>query len=135
MATQKGKDAFAFVKEYLEKKRDASFAEVRDAGKAAGHKIYPIVFGRAQLLLGHVKAGKKAARVAKKTAKKGRANAAPAKAPVARRGRKPGRPAKVQTSAGLGSLDAIVQHVRGLERERDQLRAVIEKLRALLGSI
>ncbi len=133
MAYDKGKNAFAFVKDYLTKKKDASFAEVAEAAKAAGHKVYPIVYGRAQLLLGHVKAGKKAA---KKTAVKrgpGRPpKSAAARAMPARRG--PGRPPKA-ASGDLGGLDGLVAHVRGLERERDQLRATIEKLRGLLDNV
>ena len=133
MANDKGKNAFAFVKDYLTKKKGAPFAEVAEAAKAAGHKVYPIVYGRAQLLLGHVKAGKKAA---KKTAVKrgpGRPpKSATARAMPARRG--PGRPPKA-ASGNLGGLDGLVAHVRGLERERDQLRATIEKLRGLLDNV
>ena len=145
MATQKGKDAFAFVKEFLNKNKKASFAEVRDAGKAAGHKIYPIVYGRAQLLLGHVTAGKKspagtggkraAKSATKKTGKKTARQAVQSmSAPVIGK-RGPGRPPKAAASSGLGGLDALIQHVRGLERERDQLRSTIEKLRSILGSV
>ena len=133
MANDKGKNAFAFVKDYLTKKKGAPFAEVAEAAKAEGHKVYPIVYGRAQLLLGHVKAGKKAA---KKTAVKrgpGRPpKSAAARAMPARRG--PGRPPKA-ASGDLGGLDGLVAHVRGLERERDQLRATIEKLRGLLDNV
>lgn len=133
MANDKGKNAFAFVKDYLTKKKGAPFAEVAEAAKAEGHKVYPIVYGRAQLLLGHVKAGKKAA---KKTAVKrgpGRPpKSAAARAMPARRG--PGRPPKA-ASGNLGGLDGLVAHVRGLERERDQLRATIEKLRGLLDNV
>lgn len=128
MATKKGIDALAFVKAYLTKKKEASFAEVRDAGKAVGHLIHPIVYGRTQLLLGHVKAGKKKA--AKKAPTKKPAAKASRAAP-ARRG--PGRPRKV--AAEFSGLDGIVAHVREIERERDQLRAAIEKMRALLSSI
>ena len=133
MANDQGKNAFAFVKDYLSKKKDASFSEVAEAAKAAGHKVYPIVYGRAQLLLGHVKAGKKAA---KKTAAK-RGPGRPAKkvasrAMPARRG--PGRPRKA-AAANVGGLEGLVAHVRGLERERDRLRATIEKLRGLIDSV
>ena len=134
MAYDKGKNAFAFVKDYLTKKKDASFAEVAEAAKAAGHKVYPIVYGRAQLLLGHVKAGKKAAK--KKIAAKrgpGRpAKNAATRAMPARRG--PGRPPKA-AAGNVGGLDGLVAHVRGLERERDQLRSTIEKLRGLLDNV
>ena len=137
MANDKGKNAFAFVKDYLTKKKGAPFAEVAEAAKAAGHKVYPIVYGRAQLLLGYVKAGKKTAEKAptQNAAKRrpGRpAKKAAARAMPARRG--PGRPRKA-AAANIGGLDGLVAHVRGLERERDQLRSTIEKLRGLLDNV
>jgi hypothetical protein len=48
-----------------------AYADVAAAAKAKGHKVYPIVFGRAKLLLGLVKAkpAKKAKAAAKKAAK------------------------------------------------------------------
>ena len=130
MANQKGKDAFAFVKDYLATHKGAPFAQVRDVAKAKGHKVYPIVYGRAQLLLGHVRAkpatrARAAARKAAKTAAK------PAAAGVARRG--PGRPPKAKASAVSG-IDAVVAHIKGVERERDQLRATIERMRGVLSS-
>lgn len=135
MANQKGKDAFAFVKDYLAAHKGAPFAEVRDAAKAKGHKIYPIVYGRAQLLLGHVKTkpASKAKAAAKKAAKVGRPPAAVAAPAVVRRG--PGRPPKAKPSAGLVGIEGIVQHVRNLERERAQLLSVIGKLRDVLASV
>ena len=50
----------------------------------------------------------------------------------ARRG--PGRPPKA-AAGNVGGLDGLVAHVRGLERERDQLRSTIEKLRGLLDNV
>jgi hypothetical protein len=137
MANQKGKDAFAFVKDYLAAHKGAPFAEVRDAAKAKGHKIYPIVYGRAQLLLGHVKSkpAGKAKPGPKKAAKVGRPPAAAAVAAPAVVRRGPGRPPKAKPSAGLVGIEGVVQHVRNLERERDQLLSVIGKLRDVLASL
>ena len=135
MANQKGKDAFAFVKDYLSAHKGAPFADVRDAAKAKGHKVYPIVYGRAQLLLGHVRAkpATKAKAAAKKAAKAAAAAAPkPAVAGVVRRG--PGRPPKAKASP-LSGIDGIVQHIKSVERERDQLRATLEKLRGVLTSV
>ena len=134
MANQKGKDAFAFVKDYLATHKGAPFAQVRDVAKAKGHKVYPIVYGRAQLLLGHVRAkpATRAKAAAKKAAKAAATAAAkPAVAGVVRRG--PGRPPKAKASP-LSGIDGIVQHIKGVERERDQLRATIEKLRGVLSA-
>lgn len=131
MGNQKGKDAFAFVKDYLSTHKGAPFAQVRDVAKAKGHKVYPIVYGRAQLLLGHVRA--KPATRAKAAAKKAaKAAAKSAVAGVVRRG--PGRPPKAKATAVSG-IDGIVQQIKSVERERDQLRATIEKLRGLLAGV
>ncbi|MBI5849911.1 MAG: hypothetical protein HZB39_02560 [Planctomycetes bacterium] len=127
MASPQGKAAFAFVKDYLTKKKGAPFAEVAAAAKAKGHKVYPIVYGRAQLLLGHTKAKSGAKKSAGTGRKPGRPKGSKNKVP-ARRG--PGRPAK---SASLSGIDSIVAHIRSVERERDQLRATLEKLRGVLG--
>ncbi len=131
MTNQKGKDAFAFVKNYLSTHKGVPFAQVRDVAKAKGHKVYPIVYGRAQLLLGHVRAkpATKAKAAAKKAAK---AAAKTAAAGVVRRG--PGRPPKAKASP-LSGIDGIVQHIKSVERELDQLRATIEKLRGLLAGV
>ncbi|MBI5853032.1 MAG: hypothetical protein HZB39_18635 [Planctomycetes bacterium] len=130
MANQKGKDAFAFVHSMLQKDPKVAYADVAAKAKAKGHKIYPVVFGRAKLLLGLVKANpaKKAKAAAKKAAK---AAAKTAAAGVVRRG--PGRPPKAKASA-LSGIDGIVQHIKGVERERDQLRATIEKLQSVLST-
>ncbi|MCC6783003.1 MAG: hypothetical protein IT457_09180 [Planctomycetes bacterium] len=143
MSNPSGKDAFAFVKDFLTTHKTASYAEVREAASAAGHSIYPIVYGRAQLLLGYTKAKRPAKpaaarpaaalpsvtpRPASKPAASKPARAASAPAP----GRRPGRPAK--SSAALG-IESLVDHIRGVERERDQLRSTLEKLRGLLAGL
>ena len=137
MATKKGIDAFAFVKDFLTSHTTASFAEVRDAAKAAGHKVFPIVYGRAKLLLGQVgvKPATKKKAAARKAAKKAAKTAATSAAVGAVR-RGPGRPRKVPVVlSGLSGLDAVIAHVRELERERNQLRATVEKLRGVLAAV
>lgn len=128
MASPQGKAAFAFVKDYLTKKKGAPFAEVAAAAKAKGHKVYPIVYGRAQLLLGHTKAKSGAKKSAGTGRKPGRPKGSKNKVKT---GRGPGRPPKA-ASASLSGIDSIVAHIRSVERERDQLRATLEKLRGLL---
>lgn len=145
MSNPSGKDAFAFVKDFLTTHKSASYAEVREAATAAGHSIYPIVYGRAQLLLGYTKA-KPAAKPAagkpaggkpaggKPAAGKHAATTRPASKPARSMsapvpGRRPGRPAKSSAAVGIESL---VDHIRGVERERDRLRSTLEKLRGLL---
>ena len=159
MATAKGKSAFAFVKDFLERHPSSTFAEVAEAGAAKGHKIWPIVYGRAQLLLGQAgpksaKSKKKAA--GKKTAKRPvgrprksaaeaststgrrgpgrpRKSATSASAPAGRRG--PGRPRKSELSGGAAdAVQSLIAHVRELEAERDDLRAKLDEVRSVIGN-
>ena len=139
MTTNGGNPAFDFVCGMLKKNPNVAYADVAAAAKAKGHKVYPIVFGRAKLLLGLVKANpaKKAKAAAKKAAKAAaKKPAAPAAAPVAngvvRRG--PGRPPKPKAVAFSG-VEGFVAHVKDLERTRDQLRATIAKLRSVLAGV
>ena len=50
--------AMDFTRAYLRKKRKATYAEIRDAGKKKRLTIYPITYGRAQSLEGIVKTAK-----------------------------------------------------------------------------
>ena len=72
----------------MTKNRHVTFAEVRDAAKAKGMTVYPISYGRAQLMLGIVKKKPKKA--------KAKATVQPTDAPV-KRG--PGRPRKVEVAS------------------------------------
>ncbi len=132
MATDKGKAAFAFVKKYLEKKPGAPFAEVSKAAEKKGHKVWPIVYGRAQLLLGQAgdpkskgSAGRKAGRSAKKVATTG--------ATTGRRG--PGRPRKSAPGGSSEAVESLISHIRELEQERDDLREKLAQVRDLVGGL
>ena len=130
MATDKGKAAFAFVKKYLEKKPGAPFAEVSKAAEKKGHKVWPIVYGRAQLLLGQAgdpkpkkAAGNKAGRGAKRLA-----------SPLSATGRRgPGRPRKAVSGAPSDAVESLIIHIRELEQERDELRHKLAQVRDLVG--
>jgi hypothetical protein len=131
MTTNGGNPAFDFVCGMLKKNPYVAYADVAAAAKAKGHKVHPIVFGRAKLLLGLVKANP--AKKAKAAAKKPAATAAaPVANGVVRRG--PGRPPKPKAVAFSG-VEGFVAHVKDLERTRDQLRATIEKLRSVLAGV
>ncbi len=135
----------AFVVDALKKDRGAAFADIRSAAEKKGLKLYPIVYGRAQALLGIVKSqprgsGKKAA---------AKAAARSAAGPV-RRG--PGRPRKV-ASLGLPSalkrgpgrpkkfvnpldtLDTLVDSMRQSQEQRDRYRAALEHAMKVIESV
>src|ERR1051325_11860492 len=82
MAAKKNTEGMAFIVESLKKSKSASYADIKAAADKKGLKVWPIMFGRAQLLLGHVKGAKRG------TGKYARATAAKA-AGGSPRGRKP----------------------------------------------
>lgn len=64
VARKQPNPSFEFLIDFMKSHPEAVYADAAAAASDAGHKIHPIVWGRAQLLLGRVKAGegKQAAR-------------------------------------------------------------------------
>jgi len=88
-----------FLVDSLKKNRKATYADLK--AKADGKKlaVYPIMFGRAQALLGIVKSAKRGqGKMAKATAAKARAAKTTGGAAPARRGR--GRPTNAASKSG-----------------------------------
>lgn len=119
------------VRGMLEKNRKASYAEISEAAKKKGIKIYPIVYGRAQALLGIVKSAPRGQGKAKQAAA---ASAARPKAAlkVAKRG--PGRPRKV-VSGAVGSLEGIISAMKENENSRERYRRALEKISTILQEV
>jgi hypothetical protein len=67
-AKKKNVEGFAFLVDALQKDKNAVYADVKAAAEKKGLVVHPIMFGRAKLKLGYVKAG---AGKAKKVAKAG----------------------------------------------------------------
>jgi len=80
--------AFAFLMSFMKRRPKAAYADAAAAAKAAGHTIYPIMWGRAQLLLGRTKLKKKGA--AKKATARRSTNGRRKAGPKKRLGRPPG---------------------------------------------
>jgi len=125
MAAKKASPAMDFIVEQLKKNRKAGYAEIKSAADAKKLKVFPIMFGRAQALLGIVKSRPRG---------QGKAAAAAAAAPgAARRG--PGRPRK---NLGLGidtsSLDGIISAVKTTEAAKARYRAALERIQSILGA-
>ena len=134
MADKQPNPSFAFVTDYLTKNPTASFAEVRDAAARRNFKIYPIVYGRAQAMLGLVESkprGQGKMALASRAARSKRASAeAPRSEPTRAAERRPVDAARSNPIAsGNASIDSIIAHIRGVERERDELRAALAKIR------
>ena len=147
MAASKSNPAMEFIVDSLKSDRSAAYKDIAEAAAKKKLKIYPIMFGRAQALLGIVKAAPrgqgKAAKAAKAKAAKAAAPAAPA-APAAaapallapvKRG--PGRPRKnpLPAPAFDGTLEGIVAAVKGSEQAKARYHAALSKIQAILAEV
>ncbi len=176
MSSQKTQSpAMEFLVSALKANRKASYADLKAKADEKKLKVFPIMFGRAQALLGIVKSAKrghgkvaraKAAkhagpaparrgRRADPSSKSGRVRALLAtgmsaadiakkvgcttalvyniKSSMGKAGKRgPGRPPRAASPAGLDGLAGIVDAVRNAERERTQLRSVLERLQAVI---
>jgi hypothetical protein len=142
MAASKSNPAMEFIVDSLKSNRSAAYKDIAEAAAKKKLKIYPIMFGRAQALLGIVKAAPrgqgKAAKAAKAKAAKTAAPAAAAApsllAPV-KRG--PGRPRKnpLPAPAFDGTLEGIVAAVKGSEQAKARYHAALSKIQAILAEV
>ncbi len=107
--------AMEFLVAALKRNKNAAYGDIHKAAQKRRLTIYPVMFGRAKLMLGLVKAKPRAS---KKAAKK----------KAARRG--PGRPRKV--ARRTVSSDGAIEAVRELVAENKRLRAIVDKMRQLL---
>jgi hypothetical protein len=98
----------------MKKNRNVTYAEVKAAADKKKLTIYPIMFGRAQLMLGIVK---------RKNGAKAKATKGPRV--VARRGR------RASTNGSFDGLEGLVASVRNAGREGSQLRSALTRIREL----
>ena len=140
MADKQSNPSFQFVVDYRERKPDASFAEIRDAAAKKKFKIFPIVYGRAKALLGLVESKPRGTGPTAMASKAARAAAAGGQSATAAAPKRRGRPPKSASAGssataslgGSGGLADLVTAVRNIERERDQMRAALLKLREVV---
>lgn len=133
MAAKKENPAMDLIVEMLKKNRGTSYAEIKEAAGKKKLDVYPIMFGRAQALLGIVKAKPRGqGKVAKaKAAAAAPAAAAPVFGMPVKRG--PGRPRKNPLPAFDGSsLEGIVAAVKGSEAARARYRSALEKIGSII---
>lgn len=142
MAASKSNPAMEFIVDSLKSDRSAAYKDIAEAAAKKKLKIYPIMFGRAQALLGIVKAAPrgqgKAAKAAKaKAAKAAAPAAAAAPALLAPVKRGPGRPRKnpLPAPAFDGTLEGIVAAVKGSEQAKARYHAALSKIQAILADV
>ncbi|MBM3961131.1 MAG: hypothetical protein FJ306_04415 [Planctomycetes bacterium] len=142
MAVSKSNPAMEFIVDSLKSNRSAAYKDIAEAAAKKKLKIYPIMFGRAQALLGIVKAAPrgqgKAAKAAKAKAAKSAAPAvaaAPSLLAPVKRG--PGRPRKnpLPAPAFDGTLEGIVAAVKGSEQAKARYHAALSKIQAILADV
>ncbi len=127
-AKKKNTEGLAFLVEALKKDKNIVYADAAAAAKKKGLEVWPIMFGKAKLMLGHVKAGSGAA---KKKAARG-----PGRPPKVEGKRGPGRPPKAASIGGdFSSLDGIVQVVRNSQQDLARYRSAIEKIQGVISAI
>ena len=123
-----------FIVAALKKNKKVSYADIKKAADKKKLVIYPIMYGRAKLLLGLVKPGKKKA--AKKAAKR-----APGRPKGSKNKKRPGRPKKAvrrgpgrprKAVSATDALQGLVAGMKGTERDNAHLRGTLEKVAELI---
>ena len=128
MAAKKANPGFEFIVAALKKNPKATYKDISAAAAKKKMKLFPVMFGRAQAMLGIVKQaarGKGKAAKAKAKASKAKALATPAK-------RGPGRPRKNAAPSFDGSLESIVAAVKSSEQDKARYRGALEKIHSII---
>lgn len=131
MAAKKPNPGFEFIKAQLEKDKKATYKDIAAAAAKKKLTVFPIMFGRAQTMLGIVKQAKRGQGKAAKTKAHKSAPVAAKRGPfVVKRG--PGRPRKNAAPAFDGTLEGIVAAVKGGEQARARYRTALERIQTIL---
>ena len=137
-----------FIIARLKRNKNVAYADIKKAADKKRLVVYPVMYGRAKLLLGMVKPGKKKA--TKQVGKRGpgrpkgsknKRGPGRARKTAVRRG--PGRPRK--TTGGRGrprkvvsataALQGLIGSLKAHERENAQLKSTIERVRDLIDRV
>ncbi len=120
-AKKKPSKAYEFAIARLKRNPKLDYATLKAAAAKERIKLFPVVYGRAQAILGIVP-----------IAKRGQGRVAKAKAKRAAGGRGPGRPRK---APALTSLEGVAEQIEILQREHRAATDALNKIRKILDSI
>ena len=131
MVAKKTNPAMEFIVDSLKSNRGVAYRDIAEAAAKKKLKVFPIMFGRAQALLGIVKSAARGQGKAAKAAKAARAKAG------AQMGvkRGPGRPRKNPLPGFDGTLDGIVAAVKGSEQAKARYRTALERIQSILADV
>ena len=139
-AKKKNTEGFAFITAALTKDKKVSYADIKVAAEKKGLTIHPIMYGRAQAMMGIVKSAKRGTgKFAQATREKaaGGPKRGPGRPPkvavdgAPRRG--PGRPRKNPLPAAMGDgLEGIVAAVKASQQDLGRYRGALEKIQEIL---
>ena len=119
----KGSPAFDFLLEHLRADGSLAYGELRTRAEAAGHKIAPIMYGRAKAILGLVPVRPRGAR------KKKDAAAAEARTPKTLKQVESIEADRfLKNLDDVRNLDELLAAVKQLDAERQKLRRLLERI-------
>ena len=130
MAAKKANPGFEFIVAALKKNPKATYKDISAAAAKKKMKLFPVMFGRAQAMLGIVKQAARGKGKAAKAKAKAKASKAKVLATPAKRG--PGRPRKNAAPSFDGSLESIVAAVKSSEQAKARYRGALEKIHAII---
>jgi len=125
MPVKKPSAAMEFIVDSLKRNRGAAYKDIKANAEKKRLKVFPIMFGRAQALLGIVKSAPRG------QGKFAKAKAAAAGSMLPKRG--PGRPRKNPLPmADLSSLDGIISAVKTSQQQKERMRSALERIQSIL---
>ena len=129
---KKSASAMDYIVGRLKKNPKTDYGSIKEGAEKKGLSVYPVMYGRAQLLLGIVKAGDSKARKKKKKAgaKNGRRKAAATRGRAAR-----GRGARAASGDPMAAVQALVKDLQTQERTNRDLRAALERVRDMIDRV
>ncbi len=130
MADKKRNPAMEVLLDELRSDKSAVYKDAAEAAAKKKLKVFPIMWGKAKVILGHVKVAPRG------QGKQAKAKAAKAKAKVAAPAKRgPGRPPKSAAAASFaGTIDSIIAAVKSGDQAKARYRSALAKIQAIIAN-